>query len=93
MVATDYAGLGVHKYESEQPIVHGSLASPSHANDAVCAVQVAQKAFSGFPHDFVVIGHSQRGGAIRATSERQVNKPISGYLGGVAISPVTTILN
>ena len=40
-----------------------------------------------------MIGHSQGGGAAWATAQRQVNKPVPGYLGGVAISPLTIILD
>lgn len=45
VVGTDYAGIGVHKHESGEPLVHQYLASPSHANDVVYAVQAAQRAF------------------------------------------------
>ncbi len=93
VVATDYAGLGVHKTQSGEPIIHQYLACPSHANDIIYAVQAAQEAFAELSKHFVVVGHSQGGGAAWATAQRQVNQPISGYLGAVAISPVTTILD
>lgn len=93
VVGTDYAGLGVHKHASGEPIVHQYLACPSHANDIVYAVQAARKTFPELSQDFVVVGHSQGGGATWATAQRQVDKPIPGYLGGVAISPVTTLLD
>ena len=93
MVGTNYAGLGIHKHKSGEKIVHEYLASPSQANDIIYAVQAAQKIFPELSQDFVVIGHSYRGGATWATAQRQVNEPIPGYLGGVAISPVTTILD
>ena len=93
VVGTDYAGLGVDKHESGDPLVHQYLACPSHANDVVYAVQAAQKAFPELSQNFVVVGHSQGGGATWATAQRQVDKPISGYLGGVAISPVTSIVD
>ncbi len=48
VVGTDYAGLGVHKYESGESLVHQYPASPSHANDAVYAVQAAQRPFQNF---------------------------------------------
>ena len=93
VVGADYAGLGVHKHESGEPIVHQYMAGPSHANDIVYAVQAARKAFPELSQDFVVVGHSQGGGATWATAQRQGDKPISGYLGGVAISPATTLID
>lgn len=93
VVGTDYAGLGVHKHESGESVVHQYMACPSHANDVVYAVQAAQKTFPELSQDFVVVGHSQGGGATWATAQRQVDKPISGYMGGVAISPATTLID
>ena len=93
VVGPDYAGIGVHKHASEEPIVHEYLASLAHANDVVYAVKAAQKNFPELSQDFVIVGHSQGGGAAWATAQRQVDKPIPGYLGGVAISPVTIILD
>ena len=93
VVATDYAGLGVHQRPSGDPITHEWLASPSHANDIVYAVQAAQSIYSELSKKFVVIGHSQGGGAAWATAQRQVTKPVSGYLGAVAVSPLTTIVD
>ena len=93
VVGTDYAGLGVHKHESGEPIVHQYLACPSHANDIVYSVQAARQAFPELSQDFVVVGHSQGGGATWATAQRQVDRPTAGYLGGVAISPATTLVD
>lgn len=93
VIGTDYAGLGVHKYESGEPIIHQYMACPSHANDVVYAVQAARKTFPELSQDFVVVGHSQGGGATWATAQRQVDKPTLGYLGGVAISPATTLID
>ena len=93
VVGTDYAGLGVDKHESGESIVHQYMACPSHANDVVYAVQAAQKAFPELSQEFVVVGHSQGGGATWAVAQRQVDKPTSGYLGGVAISPATTLID
>lgn len=45
VVEADYAGLGVHKHESGDPLVHQYLAYPNHSNDIVYAVQAAQRAF------------------------------------------------
>jgi len=91
VVATDYAGLGVSKHVSGDAITHEYLACPSHANDVVYSVQAAQSAFPSLSKDFVVIGHSQGGGAAWAASQRQALKPVSGFLGAVAISPVTDL--
>ena len=93
VIGTDYAGLGVQKLESGEPLVHEYLAGPSHTNDIVYAIQAAQKVFTELSRDFVVIGHSQGGGATWATAQRQVDKPIPGYLGGVAIAPATTLID
>ncbi|KAI4121549.1 MAG: hypothetical protein LQ338_006304 [Usnochroma carphineum] len=91
VVATDYAGLGIGKDASGDVITHAYLACPSHANDVVYSVQAAQSAFPSLSKDFVVIGHSQGGGAAWATSQRQAVKPVAGFLGAVAVSPVTDV--
>lgn len=92
VVATDYAGLGVCRHASGAEIVHEYLACPSQANDVVYSVEAAQTAFPELSKEFVVIGHSQGGGAAWATAQRQVTQPVPGYLGAVAISPVSNIL-
>ena len=74
-------------------MIHQYLACPSHANDIIYAVQAAKEAFPELSKHFVVIGHSQGGGAAWATAQRQVHQPIDGYLGAVSISPVTTLLD
>ena len=93
VVRTEYAGIGVDKHESGEHIVHQYLASTSYANDVVYAIQAAQMYFPELSQDFVVIGHGQGGVATWATAQRHVDKPILGYLGGIAISPVTTLLD
>ncbi|MCJ1381016.1 hypothetical protein MMC17_004125 [Xylographa soralifera] len=92
VVATDYAGLGVGRTALDEPIVHEYLNSPSHANDVIYSVQAARAAFPELGQQFVVMGHSQGGGAAWAAAQRQVNEPVDGYLGAVAVSPVTNIL-
>ena len=92
VVATDYAGQGVHKYPSGQTIVHEYLASPSQANDLVHSVTAAQAAFPELSKSFVVMGHSQGGGAAWAVAQRAALTSIPGYLGAVAVSPYTSIL-
>lgn len=92
VVATDYAGLGVAKTASGKPIVHEYLASPSHANDILYSMQAARAAFPQLGKQFVVMGHSQGGSAAWAAAQRQAKEPVEGYLGAVAISPVTNVL-
>ena len=93
VVAPDYSGLGVYEHSAGEPIVHQYLACPSHANDLIYAVEAAQKTFPELSKDFVVMGHSQGGGTAWATAQRQVTKPVLGYRGAIAVSPVTTILD
>lgn len=92
VVATDYAGLGVAKTASGMPIPHEYLASPAQANDVIYSVQAAQEAFPRLGKRFVVFGHSQGGGAAWSTAQRQVTRPVNGYLGAIAMAPVTSIL-
>ena len=93
VVATDYAGLGVKKHPAGQPIVHEYLASPSQANDVVHSVTAAQAAFPELSRSFVVIGHSQGGGAAWAVAQRAALTSIPGYLGAIAVSPYTNIVD
>lgn len=92
VVATDYAGFGVQKYLSGQPIVHEYLASPSQANDLIHSVTAAQAAFPELSKSFVVIGHSQGGGAAWSVAQRAALTAIPGYIGAVAVSPYTDFL-
>lgn len=93
VVATDYAGLGVSKDAHGTPIVHEYVANPSHANDVFYSVQAAQSAFPELSKSFVVLGHSQGGGSAWAAAQRQALNPVPGYLGAVAVSPVTTMID
>lgn len=93
VVATDYAGLGVRKYPSGQPIVHEYIASPSQAKDVVHSVTAARAAFPELSANFVVIGHSQGGGAAWSVAQRAASTSIPGYLGAVAVSPYTSLLD
>ena len=92
VVATDYAGLGVGKRPSGEEIIHQFMAHPAAANDVVYAVEAAQSAFETLSSAYVVIGHSEGGGAAWGIAQRQVDKPIPGYLGSIAVSPVTSIV-
>ena len=93
VVATDYAGLGVSKDVSGEPIVHEYVAAPAHANDVVYSVLAARAAFPELSKSWVATGHSQGGMAVWAVAERQVKKPVDGYLGAVPVSPPTRIID
>lgn len=93
VVAPDYAGLGVEKDAKGRPITHQYLANPSAANDLFYSVQAAQSAFKALSKQFVVVGHSQGGGAAWGAAQRQALTPVEGYLGTVAGSPVTNFLD
>lgn len=93
VVATDYAGLGVGKHASGEPIIHKYLANPAHANDVVYSVQAARSAFPELAEKFVVMGHSQGGGAAWAVAQRQAVTPVPGYLGAIAVSPITRVID
>ena len=92
VVATDYAGLGVKKYPSGQPIVHEYLAPPSQAKDIVHSVTAARAAFPELSMNFVVIGHSQGGGAAWSVAQRAAVTSTPGYLGAIAVSPYVNLL-
>lgn len=92
VVAPDYAGLGVTKDAEGKPLTHPYLDSPSHANDIFYAVQAARSAYSTLSKRFVIMGHSQGGGAAWAAAVRQAQKPVKGYLGAVVGSPVTSLI-
>ena len=91
-VAPDYVGLGVDRSANGQSIVHQFIANPAHANDIFYAVQAAQAAFTELSSEFIVIGHSQGGGAAWGAAQRQAINPVKGYLGSIALSPVTDVL-
>lgn len=93
VVASDYAGLGVQKYASGDPIVHEYLSSPSQGSDVIHSVKAAQTAFPELSKQFVVMGHSQGGGAAWAVAQRVATDPVPGYLGAIAVSPYTGFLN
>ena len=92
VVAPDYAGLGVGKTASGKSVVHEYLAGPSQANDAFYSAQAAQAAFPELSKSFIIMGQSQGGGAAWAAAQRQAIEPVHGYLGAVAVSPVTKVL-
>ncbi|KHN97975.1 uncharacterized protein MAM_04364 [Metarhizium album ARSEF 1941] len=89
VVATDYAGIGNnftgHKY----------LSFSAQAADVYYSVVAAKKAFGHLlSRDWVGVGHSQGGGAVWRLSERPDVQPrAAGYLGTVAISPATHVVD
>ena len=91
VVGPDYAGLGVNTDANGNPVYHEFLANPSHADDLFYSVQAAQTAFRQLSQQFVVLGHSQGGGAAWAAAQRQAVEPVKGYLGAIAASPVTSL--
>ena len=92
VVAPDYAGLGPEFTADGHEILHQFVANPAHANDVFYSVQASQEAFADLAKEFVVIGHSQGGGAAWGAAQRQAVKPVEGYLGAVAACPVTNFL-
>ena len=92
VVAPDYAGLGVGYLKNGTRIPHAWLSSPSQANDLANAIIAARTAFPALSKRFVVMGHSQGGGATYAFAERQAHTPVSGYLGSIPIAPPTTVI-
>ena len=90
VIGVDYAGLGLNETASGQPITHQWGSGQAGANDISFAVEAAQRAWpSQLSPQFVVMGHSQGGGAAWASAQRQFQQPVPGYLGAVAASPVT----
>ncbi|MCJ1323914.1 hypothetical protein MMC10_000576 [Thelotrema lepadinum] len=92
VVATDYAGLGVHTNARGQPIKHHYLASHILANDVIYSVPAARQAFPQLSRNFVVIGSSLGGGSAWAVAERMAAEPVAGYQGTIALSPMTSVL-
>ncbi|KAL9035098.1 MAG: hypothetical protein Q9180_005039 [Flavoplaca navasiana] len=92
VVGADYAGLGVNRTAKAETVHHEFLASPAHANDLFYSVEAAQSAFPQLSKQFVIMGHSQGGGAAWAAAQRQAIHPVDGYLGAIAASPVTDLL-
>lgn len=91
VVAPDFAGLGVNQTAEGEPVIHPYLANPAHANDLIYATQAAQSGWKELSRQFVVMGHSQGGGAAWAAAQRQAVEPVDGYLGTVAGSPATSV--
>lgn len=93
VVAPDFLGLGVGRDSTGKPITHLQLSATQNANDLFYSIQAAQSAFKTLSRQFVVVGHSEGGGAAWAAAERQAVNPVQGYLGAVLGSPVTNFLD
>ena len=93
VVATDYAGLGVGADASGNVIIHEYLNGIAQANDIAYSISAAKEAFSELSRRFVVLGSSEGGLAVWGFAERSVSNPIDGYLGTIALSPVTRVLD
>lgn len=98
VVSPDYQGLGINytlDFESNTgqpaariPLQHPLVGSAALANDLFYSQQAALQAFpSRLSDQFVIMGHSEGGGAAWAAAERQATDPVPGYLGTVAGSP------
>ncbi|KAL8754875.1 MAG: hypothetical protein Q9199_004038 [Rusavskia elegans] len=92
VVAPDYAGLGVARTAGGEPIIHQLYANAAAANDLFYAAEAAQSAFPKLSKEFVVVGHSQGGGAAWAAAERQAKTPVEGYLGAVSAAPLLNFI-
>lgn len=93
VVATDYAGLGVSEDASGNSIIHEYATGPAQSNDLFYSVSAARQAFTHVSDDFIAMGHSEGGGAAWAFAEKLAAEPLRGYLGTVALSPFTSILD
>lgn len=89
VVVPDYAGLGVNKDGEGNSIKHVPGAAPSHANELFYSVQAAQTAFKELSQQFVLLGHSQGGSIVWQAAILQSTRPVKGYLGAIAASPVS----
>lgn len=90
VIGTDYAGLGVSKTVVGRAIVHESFGG---AGDVLYAVQAARSVFPELGKQFVVMGSTEGATVAWQCGQRQATTPIDGYLGGIAISPITNLLD
>jgi pimeloyl-ACP methyl ester carboxylesterase len=91
VVAPDYAGLGLGHDGIGTFIPHQYLTIPAAGNDLIYSVQAAQLAWPSLSKEFVLMGHSQGGGAAWGAAQILAKNPVKGYLGTVAGSPGTSI--
>lgn len=72
VATTDYAGLGVQKHPSGQPIVHEYLASPSQAKDVVYSVTVARAVFPELSINLLSLATLREGGQLGRSLREQL---------------------
>ncbi|KAK8215238.1 hypothetical protein M8818_002250 [Zalaria obscura] len=89
VVAPDYAGLGLDHDAKGNRIPHQYLANNAAGYDLIYAAKAAQEAYPQLSKEFVVMGHSQGGGAAWGAAQIQAEKHFSGYLGTIAGSPTS----
>ncbi|KAI1339311.1 Alpha/Beta hydrolase protein [Xylariaceae sp. FL0016] len=101
VVAPDYAGLGVDRDAEGNFIPHQYLASNAAGYDLLYAAKAAKEAWPDvLGEDYVVMGHSQGGGAAWAAATILADPETpslswlrTGYRGTVAGSPWTSLTN
>lgn len=81
--------MGVTHHSNGTEIKHLWLSGPSQANDLFHSVSAARSAFPKLSENFVLLGHSQGGAATWSAAQRQVQRPVQGYLGAISVSPPT----
>lgn len=88
VVGTDYAGLG-NNYT-----VHRYLTHKVHVNDIYYSVKAARSVLGHLLTDeWMSAGHSQGGGAVWKLAESRYVRNDSNYLGTVALSPATYVID
>lgn len=73
--------------------MHEYLNGLAQANDVTYSIPAAQKAFPELSKRFIVIGSLEGGLAAWGFAQKLVSEPMDGYLGTIALSPVTRVLN
>lgn len=95
VVAPDYAGLGVGRLPNGEEIGHPWGAWPAQANDIANAITAARNALPQYLDangPFIAMGHSQGAASVWSFAERQVNRPVAGYKGAIALAPPTSVI-
>ncbi|KAK6086506.1 putative secretory lipase [Seiridium cupressi] len=92
VVAPDYAGLGLDHDAAGNFIAHQYAANPASGNDLIYSVKAAQVAWPTLSKEFILMGHSQGGGAAWGAAEQLVKEPVAGYLGTIAASPLPSLI-
>ena len=92
MVATGYVGLSVAKDARGNPICYEYITGPARANDLIYSKAAARAAFPELSKKFLLIGHSQGGGAVWVAAQKLADEPVEGHLGTVAGQAFETYL-